>query len=245
MKATSLVAMVLGLGVVLAVAGVSRAAEKVLNVVVVTGGHEFDTKAFPKVFEGYPDIQVTFAQQKDHSELFEDISDWKYDVIVFYNMTQKISEKRRENFLKLLDRGVGLVPMHHTLGAYQEWPEYSKIIGGRYFLKEEEWEGAKRAGSTYKHDIDMKVHVEADHPVTSGVKDFEIHDEGYKGQWRDPSATLLLSTWHGDSDVALAWCKTYRQSRVCTIQLGHDGQSYANPGFRKVVIQAIRWVGGK
>jgi hypothetical protein len=245
MSVKTLVAMVMGLSVVMAVTGPAAAAEKALNVVVLTGGHDFDKAAFPKVFEGHADIQVTFADQKDHSEIFEDISDWKYDVIVFYNMSAKISVKRQENLLKLLDKGVGLVPLHHVLGAYPEWPEFSKIIGGRYLLKPQEWEGQQRPGSTYKEGIMLKMHVEADHPVTSGIQDFEIEDEGYKGQWHDSSAKLLLSCVNDASDKEIAWCKTYRNSRVCTIQAGHGPEAYANPNYRKLVYQAIRWVAEK
>jgi len=53
-----------------------------INVVVVTGGHGFDHDPFLALFEGYDDITYVEAEQKDHSELFEDISDWDYDVIV-------------------------------------------------------------------------------------------------------------------------------------------------------------------
>lgn len=238
---------VLAMGLVLVntASAADRPAGKVINVVVLTGGHDFDKKAYPKVFEGDDDIKVTFADQKDHSEIFEDISEWKYDVIVFYNMSQKISEKRRENFLKLCERGVGLVPTHHNLCAYQEWPEFNKIIGARYHAKAEQWEGQQRPGSTYKHDITMKIKVEADHPVVSGITDFEIYDEGYKGQWMDTSAKLLLSCQHEASDQRIAWVKTYRNSRVCTIQLGHGPEAFGNPNYRKLIAQAIRWTAGK
>ncbi len=57
-----------------------------IKVVVVTGGHDFEHDPFFKLFQGYSDIQYVEAAQKDHSELFEDISNWDYDVIVLYNM---------------------------------------------------------------------------------------------------------------------------------------------------------------
>ena len=56
------------------------------------------------MFESFGDIEYTEFQLKDHSEIFEDVSDWDYDVIVSYNMTQEISTKRRRNFARLLRR---------------------------------------------------------------------------------------------------------------------------------------------
>lgn len=213
-----------------------------LNVVVLTGGHSFDQKVFPKLFEGHDNLTFEFVDLKDHSEVFEDISGFKYDVIVLYNMTQKISEKRRANFLALLDRGVGLVPLHHSICAYQEWPEYNRIIGARYFQKPETLDGRDYPKSTYKHDLDMPIKVvDTSHPITRGVKDFVLHDEAYKGQWIDPKAHLLLTTSHPDSDAPIAWCKTYRNARVCTIQLGHGPQAFTDPNYRLLLSQTIRW----
>jgi type 1 glutamine amidotransferase len=72
------------------------------------------------------------------------------------------------------------------------------------------------------------------------MKDFVIHDETYKGQWFDPSAKVLLTTSEGTSDKVVAIAKTYRKSRVVTIQLGH-GPNYDDANYRKVVSEAIRW----
>jgi len=218
---------------------------KKLNVVIVTGGHGFDTKAFPNLFAGYDDINFEYKDQKDDSELFEDISNWKYDVMVFYNMGQKISEKRQANFIKLMDQGVGVVALHHCIGAYQDWPEWPKIIGGKFFTKEGTIYGKNWPVSLWKDDVEMTVHVEADHPITAGVKDFAVTDESYKNQWHNPDAKLLLSTDEATQDKQLAWAKTYRKSNVCFIQLGHGPGIYSDANYRKLVSQAIRWAAPK
>jgi len=101
--------------------------KKQLEVVVITGGHGFEHDPFFKIFDGIKEIHYTESLQKDQSELFENIQGWDYDVMVFYNMGQEISPKRRKNLLKLLDQGVGVVVLHHTVCAYQEWPEFKKI----------------------------------------------------------------------------------------------------------------------
>ena len=73
------------------------------KVVVVTAGHGFDREPFFAIFDALEGVDYVEAEQKDDSELFEDISSWDYDVIVLFNMTQKISPKRQANFKKLLD----------------------------------------------------------------------------------------------------------------------------------------------
>ena len=213
-----------------------------LKVLVVTGGHAFERTPFFTLFEGYDDIQYVEAQLKDDSEIFEDITGWDYDVIVFFNMTQKISPKRQENFKKLVKDGVGVVALHHCMGSYQEWPEYIKIIGGRYNLKASEQGGVKRQASTYEHDADFTVHIEdAKHPITRGLSDFEVHDETYKKCSFEKDNHLLLTTNHPDSDRELAWVRSYGRGKVCLIMVGHGPTVYAHPTYRQLVARAIRW----
>ncbi len=212
-----------------------------LQVVVVTGGHDYDKKAFPDLFKGHEGVQFAYFEQKT-GELFEDISAWKYDVIVLYNMNKQISPKQQENFLKLLNKGVGVVALHHCIAAWPQWTQWSRIIGGRYFEQPGKFAGKDYPGSTYLHDVKVKVKVEAvNHPITAGVKDFELMDETYRGQWVDPDATLLLSTTEKTSDTQLAWAKTSAKARVVYIQLGHGPQAFQDANYKKLLNNAIRW----
>ncbi len=221
-------------------------AREKIRVGVVTGGHGFDRSTFFTLFEGYDDIEYMEEKQEDHSELFEDIDPWDFDVLVCYNMTQKISEKRRANFKKLLENGLGLVAFHHNMGAFQEWPEYKEIIGARYYLKPVERDGEKIPGSTYKHDIDMNITIASNrHPVTRGMEDFTIHDEGYKGLGFEEDNRVLLTTDHPASDKTVGWARRYGNARVIGIMLGHDGKAYKNPSLRKIIARSIRYTSGR
>jgi len=217
-----------------------------VKVVVITGGHGFEHDPFFKIFDEIKEINYIESVQKDHSELFEDISDWDYDVMVFYNMTQEISEKRRKNFLKLLDKPVGVVALHHTMGAYQAWPEFKKIIGAKYYLKDVMEDGVPRKKGSYKHGLDVTVHVkDQNHPVTKGMSDFTIHDETYKNCWFDKSNHVLLTTDHATSDPTIGWVREHGKAKVVTIQLGHDSKAYNNSNYRQLVKRAILWTAGK
>lgn len=217
-----------------------------IKVAVLTGGHGFERKPFLEMFDSFKGIKYVEVQLKDHSEIFEDISDWDYDVIAMYSMTQNISQKRKDNFKKLLNRGIGLVALHHNMGSFQNWPEFKKIIGGKYYLKPTEENGVKHRGSTYKHDIDMNVRIaDASHPITRGMKDFKIHDEGYKYCGFEKNNRVLLTTDHPDSDKTIAWTRKYGKAKVCTIQLGHDAAAYQNANYRRLVARAIRWCAGR
>ena len=238
-------ALVLAVGTTWAAEGAAPAAKKI-NVVLITGGHGFEEKPFLAVFEAMPGIAFSHVALKAGGELFEDTSQFPYDVIVLYNMTQKISEKQQKNFIGLLEKGVGLVATHHCLGAWQDWPQYRKIIGGKYYLKAVEEDGAKRAASTYKHGVDIKVRVEdAQHPITQGVSDFTIHDEAYKGYSVDPKAHVILTSDDPVVEKAVGWTGTYGKARTCYLLLGHDSKAYASKEYQRLVSQAIQWAAAK
>jgi hypothetical protein len=211
---------------------------KKIKAVVVTGGHDFEEKPFLSLFEGYDDIEYVRADQKDHSEIFEDISAWDYDVIVLFNMTQNISPKRQENFVKLLNRGVGVLALHHSMGSFQQWDEYRKIIGTKYYLQQT----SQNPASTYKHDVDLTVHIQdTKHPITRGLNDFAAHDETYKSCGFQNDNHVLLTTDDPTSDKTVGWVRNYGKAKVCCIQVGHGPSVYADPNYRQLIARAIRW----
>jgi hypothetical protein len=209
-----------------------------IKVVVVTGGHDFEHDPFFAVFQGCKDIEYREFQLKDQSEIFEDISNWNYDVIVLYSMTQNISPKRQENFIKLLNDGVGLLALHHTMCSFQQWPKYYEIIGTKYYLQATDGKPA----SSYKHGVDLKVAIaDKKHPITRGISNFEINDETYKDCGFQKDNHVLLTTDHSTSDKTVGWVRKYGKAWVCTIQLGHGPEAYANPNYRELVARGIRW----
>lgn len=224
------------------------AQQKQLRVLIVTGGHGFDRKEFFSMFDGHPDITYEEVQQPKANELWGTAAVKRYDAIVFYDMWQRITDKQRENFVRMLkDDGKGIVVLHHAIASYQDWDEYTRIIGAKYFLAPgKDPDGNLRPRCQYKHDVRMTVHIaDGKHPITRGMSDFEIIDETYKGYWVSPKVHVLLTVDHPLSEEKIAWAHTYGKARVVYIQLGHGPTAYRNANYRKLVIRAIRWVAGQ
>ena len=205
-----------------------------LRVLVVSGGHPFPVKPFRAVLAAFPDMECTFVEEKQGAEAFEDVGNWPFDAILLYNFMRKPTDKQWGNFSSLLDRGVGLVILHHAIYGYRPRPEFQKIVGVTSWL------------SGAKDDFDIRVHVEDPrHPITKGLADFSIRDEVYKGHKLDPKAHVLLTTDQPANEKAIAWVHTYRKSPVCYFQLGHDQKAYDKPEFGAILGRAIRWSAGR
>ena len=211
-----------------------------LEILIITGGHSFDTIQFFDFFKSYETISYDAITQPEANKLLEKIGTNAYDVLVFYDMWQEITENQQNAYDKLLEKGTGMVFLHHSLVSYQQWGEYINIIGGKYW--QEGFTSDSLKLSDYEHDLDLDIKVlDRDHPITKDMQDFRIHDEGYSNVEIISSVVPLLETSHPFASKYVAWTNEYKQSRIVYIMLGHDYKAYENESFRKLVENAIIW----
>lgn len=219
---------------------------KPIKVGILVGGHGYDKKTFPKAWSGHDDIQCEIWKGKPYT-IFDDITKFKYDVILMYNLSSGITDTQKANFLKLLKKGTGLVVWHHALANCQDWPEFEKIAGCKFWLKAGQKDGKKIGRSAAGHGREkMKMHIaDPKHPITKGMKDFEIKDEWYGRQTFVKGIHVLVTTDDPKSDKPIAWTLKYSGARVFGYQSGHDVKAWANPGHRQLLGNGIRWVAGR
>lgn len=218
-----------------------------IRVLLTTGGHAFETEPFYAMFDGMKDVEYTKAEMPKDAGLLKPGLEKQYDVIVMYDMCKPgISPEQQKAFVDLLNTGIGLVSLHHNMGAHQDWEEFAHIIGGKFFTAPGKIDGKQYEKSGWAHGgtLDVTV-VDKNHPVTRGVENFQIHDETYNNYYTAPDAKVLLTTDNPDNDPELAWVKTYGKSRVLYLMLGHDHEAYQNPAYSRLVHQGIRWAAGR
>ena len=215
-----------------------------IRILVITGGHDYQIEQFNKMLAGLGEnITFQIAELPAAYDMFLPQNRDKYDVLVFYHMWQVITEEQMKVFSECIGSGKPLVALHHSICAYDNWPEYINIIGGKYFHKPTVLNGKEYPACSYIHDVHFKIKIaDKGHPVTAGLNDFEIFDETYRGYYVDPGVTPLLSTDEQSSNPVIGWTKEYGKARVVTLQSGHDVPTFENSSFRKLLKQAIDWV---
>ena len=222
----------------------SKNTAETVRVLLITGGHDFDEQPFYTFMKSLQGITVFEVKHPDALAMFRPENRESYDVVLLYDMPEIISEQEKRDFMDCLKAGKGLVVWHHAYCSYQSWPEYQDIIGGRYH--QEAWtddKGVSHLASTFKHDVWLRVKVaDTEHPITKGISDFDILDETYANGYVDSDVHVLLTTDEPSSTPSVAWTNYYGNSKVVTILLGHDHYAWENPGFVKLLRQAILWV---
>ncbi len=253
-----------------------------IRVAVVTKGHPFDGPAFSEVFDSLEDVEWTHVEHPEALDLVEPERAAEFDVFVMYDMpgiTFTRSDPPAEfsmppagypdKFRALLDRGKGMVFLHHAIAGWPAWDEYGDIVGGRFLYQPAHVRGVESPDSGYRHDVTHVVEVlEPSHPICAGVgSSFVITDELYLSQVFEDDVTPLMRSnyafvdtnfysadrairgtrddrtgWnHPPGSDLVAWTKTVGNSPIAYLQFGDGPQTYADPNYRRILANAIRW----
>jgi len=214
-----------------------------IKIMVVTGGHAYDTLQFFEMFDALAGIEYEhFQQPKANLKLVKDNAA-DFDVLVFYDMWKSISDAEKIAYLKLTQQGKPLLFLHHSIASYQDWPEFEKILGGKYV---EKGRGVPvQEQSNYEHDVWVYTKVENVTPVTRGLSEPRFFDEVYGNVRISENVFPLLKTRHPKSMEIVAWENKYNNSKIIYLQPGHDYRTYQNEEYRKLLFQSIKYLAGK
>ncbi|MGM1056556.1 MAG: ThuA domain-containing protein [Bacteroidota bacterium] len=212
---------------------------------IVTDDRKFNREAFFGLFDSFQNIRSTKISHPEILDLFGTDSIRSFDAIVFYDMPEQVilTDIQKQNFLKFFEEGAPAIFLHHSLLSYRQWEQFTEIIGGRYYNKSPLiTEQGDTLQSVYQHDVRYKVNiVDAEHPITLGMEDFEILDEAYSQYYVKDDVEVLLTTNHPLSGHKLGWINAFGNSRIVFLINGHGETAYENPNFQKLLYNAIYW----
>jgi len=144
------------------------------------------------------------------------------------------------------DEGKGFVAAHTALTAFESWPAFGDLLGGRY--------GGHPWGTT----TGTIINEDPTFPATRhfGNEPFTFTDEFYQPKdfsrqnarvllrldvSKLPASDRLLRT---DGDYPLAWAKNWGKGRVFYSSLGHAASTWDNRDVQQMYFEALRWALG-
>ena len=213
------------------------------KVVIVTGidypGHKWKETAPALAGELRKDPRLTVDVVETPEFLAsEKLRDYHVVVLHFMNWeTPDPSEQARQNLARFVREGGGVVAVHFACGAFQGWPEFGKILGRVYDPK-------MRPHDPYgAFQVTM---TDVQHPITRGLKPFEITDELYTCLAGSlPIQVLAESKSKVDGrNYAMAFILRYGKGRVFHSPLGHDVGAVTNPGAAELFRRGCAWSAG-
>ena len=159
-----------------------------------------------------------------------------YDVLFMHFKDYKPiarEQEIRDNLVKFVKQGKGLVVFHFACGAFGDWPEFEKVAG-------KVWD--KRTGHDRRRVFTVEV-VDQDHPITRGMKDFQADDELYICLVGEQPVEILATARSEITakDHPMAFVLEYGKGRVFHTPLGHDVRSIEMPGVAELIRRGCLW----
>lgn len=185
----------------------------------------------------------------ENAAVFNDRDLARFSVIVLNNVSGDfLSAPQKDAFRRFLDRGGGVVALHSAGDSSHAWPWYLDTILSTKFL------GHPGGADQFQA---ATVNVEAPrHPVMRGVTlPWAPVDEWYSfvRSPRGPGVTVLATIDEASyrpseklamgADHPVIWTSSKTRGRIVFSALGHKAEAYADPNYRRIIANAIRWVG--
>jgi type 1 glutamine amidotransferase len=146
----------------------------------------------------------------------------------------------RENLRRFVQNGGGLVLAHFACGAWHgEWAEFKNLAGRAWF--------GPSGGRQHDPHGPFTVRIkDAQHPVTTGLKDFGTVDELYTCLEGDAPIQVLAQARSKEDgkDYPMAFVREYGRGRVFHSPLGQDAKALAHEPVGELFRRGTAWAAG-
>jgi type 1 glutamine amidotransferase len=228
---------------VLCVAGCHSPAptENVSHVLIMTGRNNHNWEQTTNVLEstlaesGLFSVDVTTAPD---SLEYEDLK--KYDALLdnwnsWPDNDVRWPEPAEQGLLRFVEEGGGLVFFHSSTSAFYTWPAFKQLSTAAWIM-DSTWHGPI---SIVKVTVTNK-----NHPITSGLTDFEMLDELWINAGQNDAFMVLGTAVNTEADTGVQpaiFVGSYGKGRIFHTILGHDETAVKNAGFQMLILRAVEW----
>ena len=190
--------------------------------------HEGNGKYITAILNDTDGIAADFSQ--DYDVLADGLDD--YHVVLFYTDVGELTEVQETGLLNYIRDGGGFFGLHTAAASFRESEPYHEMLNGFF-----------NGHSPY---MTFTVNIgDTEHPITQGLKDFEVVDELYYLKHNPETSHHLMAAYDHTKDEThvMAFHHNYEAGRVFYFALGHDLAVLENPSFQEIIRRGVMWVG--
>ncbi|MBN1852795.1 MAG: ThuA domain-containing protein [Pirellulales bacterium] len=160
-----------------------------------------------------------------------------YDVVVLhfgYWDAPDPSDQAKAALLNYVKNGKGLVSLHFACSSFQNWDEYNALLA-RVWKKDIGGHGPRG-----KFTVNIK---NPNHPITSGLSDFEMDDELYSKLSGSAPIEVLATAYSDWSKQVepIIFLHSYGKGTVVQNVLGHDIQARENDSYKALLCRCVEF----
>ena len=158
------------------------------------------------------------------------------------NYGESLPEDLEQSIVDFVENGGGFVPIHSASACFTESDAYLNLVGGQFA----------------DHNIGemTTTYAQPDHPILSTLEPFTVEDETYRHTNLNDDINVLTYGQFPEGDSIpeydegreqgepWSWTRTQGDGRVFYTAWGHGRAPWAEPGFKNLIENALRWVTG-
>lgn len=152
------------------------------------------------------------------------------DAVVLFTDNEFLPDDAITRLANFVRRGHGLVTMHTAANTSVNNADIGPLVGSRV-----------QSGVIEKHIAHI---VDASHPITQGLSDFEIDDEIHELKPFATFTTLVDADMKGTRQP-LVYVKPEGSGRTVHLAHGHAIAGVTNPAWQEIFRRSVKWaIGG-
>jgi type 1 glutamine amidotransferase len=220
---------------------------KLIKVLIFSGSNNHEWKKTTPLLNRIFDesgLFVTWVCDKPDTLNYETFKN--FDLVVSNANTWpdnilRLSSRWEADFSRYINEGGGALFFHAGASSFYGWDTYKRIGIGRW-------------GKATFHNAPVVAklyHLDQHHPITKGLKGFQIMDEIWEKTELSNAARSIGSLTatnakdgHSIDEPAIFVNQTGKGKSFFTI-LGHDERALLNSGLRTLLVRAAEWCAGR
>jgi uncharacterized protein len=175
------------------------------------------------------------------------------DLIVQCMTMSAIEPDQVAGLIAAVEAGTGLAGWHGGIAdAYRASADYLQLIGGQFAAHAARMAPEERVGEQADNYVTHRITMTpatADHPITTGIEDFELHTEQYwvlTDDYIDVLATTTTAVrpwgaWQRPVTTPAVWTRQWGRGRVFVATPGHKVDILQDPNVRTIVQRGLLW----
>jgi putative membrane-bound dehydrogenase-like protein len=178
-------------------------------------------------------IEVWYTDRQDDL-LEETLHD--YDAWILIDNRSGLTQEQEDSLVNFVENeGGGFVALHSASACFTESDRFIEHLGGQF--------------ESHGYGEMTTNREQSDHPVYTGVEDIVVEDETYRHTNLNPENDVLAFAdfpdyGENEEPEPWTWVREEGEGRVFYTAWGHGPAPWAEPGFKKLVENAIRWTSG-
>lgn len=209
-----------------------------LRVLMTVGGVDYYT-GLVRNLRAMPALDLVIGDFDETQTLFSAAQLAEIDVILMYHRDNVAEPEEKAALMAFLNRGGGVVVLHHSIANYSDWREWWRdLVGGLYVLDGD----LGLTPSRYNIGFEGVAIRVGSHAITERFdRAWRYQDESYTNLWVSDDVIPLLRTTAFGSDELLAWVGPSTSGRIVYIQPGHGDRIMRQPIYLNLIEDALRW----